>query len=121
MKKFFLFLSGLFLMSCSSSTTDVAAFEFGGAWYNVVNYKEGTTKEDLQKHVATFSNPKATSYFFFYPENVDVSVFKKEAFNQRDFAATIADVKPTYGFYKMTGPDDAIHDDAIWLMEQSIK
>lgn len=121
MKKLFLIIAGFFLVSCSSKTEDVAAFQFGGAWYNVINFQEGTTKAELEEYVKTYSNPKTTSYFFFYPENYDVSVFKKEKFNQKDFAATIVDTNPTYGFYRMMPADETIYEDAVWLMEQSIK
>lgn len=121
MKKLILFIAGLFIVSCSSKTSDVAAFQFGGAWYNVVNFQEGTSKAELEEYVKTYSNPEATSYFFFYPENYDVSVFKKEKFNQLDFAATVVSTNPTYGMYRMMPADKTVHDDAVWLMQQSIK
>lgn len=121
MKKLILLFAGLFMMSCSSTATDVASFEFNGAWYNVLNYKAGTSEAELKEYVKTYSNPNATSYFFFYPEGKDVSVFKKEAFNQRNFAATIADNKPDFGFYRMMPIDPEIHDDAVWLMERAAK
>lgn len=121
MRKLILLIAGFFIISCSSPATDVAAFEFDGAWYNVLNYEAGTTKEDLQEYVKKYSNPKTTSYFFFYPEGYDVSVFAKEKFNPRSFAATIAENKPDYGFYRMMPADPAVHDDAIWLMEQAAK
>lgn len=120
MKKLILLLAGLFLVSCSK-TTDVASFQFDNAWYNVVNFQEGTSKAELEDYVKTYSNPEATSYFFFYPEKYDVSVFKKERFNQRDFAATVVSTNPTYGMYRMMPADKTVHDDAVWLMQQSVK
>lgn len=113
--------AGLLMMSCSSPATDVASFEFDGAWYNVLNYKAGTSEAELKEYVKTYSNPSATSYFFFYPEGKDVSVFKKEAFNPKSFAATIVDNKPDFGFYRMMPADEEIHNDAVWLMEQAAK
>lgn len=121
MKKLLLLLAGLFMISCSGPTTDVAAFEFNGAWYNVLNYKNGTTKEELKEYVKTYSNKNTTSFFFFYPENVDVSVFKNQPFNPVSFAATITETKPDFGFYRMMPADEKIHEDGIWLMEQAAK
>nr|WP_153841569.1 hypothetical protein [Ornithobacterium rhinotracheale] len=121
MKRILLAFVCLFcLTSCSSNVTDVAGFEFNNAWYWVYNYNEGTTKEELVEIVKNHSNPEQTSYFFFYPENKDVSVFASEPFNLISFSQTIVADKPDYGFYKM--PNDAkIYDDGIWLLEQSLK
>lgn len=123
MKKIVLFLFVLSLLwACGSKTKDVAAFEFDGAWYWVYNYESGTTEEELKECVKTYSNPNQTSYFFFYPDSVDVSIYASKPFSLNSFSRTIlgSTPQPSFGFYKMPN-DTKVYDDAVWLLEQSLK
>lgn len=109
------------MASCTSSkVTDVASFEFDNAWYWVVKYEPGTTKQEVEEYVTKWANPKQTSYFYCFPTTTDVEFFAKEPFNFRDFAYNVLQNKPKYGYYKMP-TDTKLNDDGIWLLEQSNK
>lgn len=120
MKKLILILSIITLFSsCTDSKVkDVAAFEFDNAWYWVASYSQDATEQDRKKYMNLLTTSNKTSYFFMYPDSVDVSLFKQERFDLKTFAATVTnDPKPTYGFYKMAGVDK-LEEDALWLLEQ---
>ncbi len=122
MKKLLLLLLGIFtLNACSINETIEAQFEFNNAIYRVLFYDEGTPEKDLKDYVSNTSNSEKTTFYFFYPKNeYDLSVFSNEKFNLTSFSQTIVENKPDYGFYKMPN-DKKVYDDAIWLLEQSLK
>lgn len=121
MKKILLLTILFTLFSCSKSNiTEVAAYEFNGAWYWVVQYEPDATKQDIESYVNTWANPSQTSHFYIYDNSIDLSVFKNEGFNLNSFAATVLANKPKYGYYKIP-TDTKLKDDAIWLLEQSQK
>jgi len=120
MKKLLLLTALFTLFSCSKKVDSVASFEFNGAWYWVVQYEPDATKKEIEDYVNTWANPKQTSHFFVFDNSLDLSVFKKQAFNFNSFAATVLANKPKYGFYKMP-PDNKLNADAVWLLEQSQK
>ena len=121
MKKIILLLAGILtLAACSSNESVEAQFEFGGAIHRVAQYNKGTPKSELMSFVANASNADKTTYFHFFPKEMDISVFKNETFNEPEFYQTIINSKPEYSLYKM--PTEAkIHDDGIWLLEQAMK
>lgn len=119
MKKIFLlFASSLLLFSCKQSEKVEAQFEFDGAVYRIVNYEKETPVQKLKDFVDISSKSDKTTYYFFYPSDVDVSVFNKEKFNSKDFYKTVVNSKPDFGFYKMVG-DQVIYDDAVWILQQA--
>lgn len=121
MKKLFTLAIALILCSCSSSKVEeVAAFEFDNAWHWIVQYEDDATPEEIQAFVKKWANPEQTSFFYVYDKSVNLEIFKKEAFNQRKFAAIVLDNPPKQGIYKMP-MDPVFHDDAVWLLEQSQK
>ena len=122
MKKIILIFCTLFLVSCSNSNIkDIAAFEFNNAWYWVVQYEDGTTKQEIDEYVNRWANPNQTAYFFIYDKSVDVSVFAKQGFNLYSFAETITeDPKPKYGLYKLPS-DQKIYDDGLDVIKYAIK
>lgn len=122
MKIILSFLSLLTLLSCSQKKVDeVVSYEHNGAWYWVVQYQPDANKKDIEEFVNKWANPEQTSHFFIFDSSVDLSVFKTESFTFDEYALTILANKPKYGYYKMMPADDRIHDDAIWLLEQSQK
>lgn len=121
MKKLLLVLC-LAIISCSDGKVkDIASFEFDGAWYWVVQYQDGATKKDVEDYVTLWANPNQTSFFFVFDKSIDLSVFTKEPFNLSSFSQTVLSAKPKYGYYKMMPGDDKLHDDGIWLLQQSEK
>lgn len=122
MKKIILIFCTLFLVSCSNSNIkDIAAFEFNNAWYWVVQYEDGTTKQEIDEYVNRWANPNQTAYFFIYDKSVDVSVFAKQGFNLYSFAETITeDPKPKHGLYKLPS-DPKIYDDGLDIIKYAIK
>ena len=122
MKKIFLLLITFLFISCSESkVTDVASFEFDGAWYWVIQYKKDATKQDIIEYVNTWANPNQTSFFYVFDDSLDLSLFAKERFDLKSFQETVLLNKPKYGFYKMMPADDKLYDDGIWLAEQATK
>lgn len=121
MKKLLLLTALFGLLSCSKSkVTDVASFEFNGAWYWVAQYEDGATQKEVEEYVNKWANPNQTSHFFVYDNSIDLSVFKNQGFNLNSFASTVLANKPKYGYYKMP-PETKLNDDALWLLEQSQK
>ena len=121
MKKLILLITMMLLISCSDSkVNEVAAFEFNGAWYWVVQYEPDATKQEIEDFVNTWANPNQTSFFYVYDNSIDLSVYKTQAFNLNSFTSTVLANKPKYGYYKMPS-DTKLNTDAIWLLEQSTK
>lgn len=118
MKKLLLLAIFAFISCTSKKVDEVASFEFNGAWYWVLQYQEGTTKQEVEESVSKWANPKQTSYFFVYDKSIDLSVFKEESFNINKFAKTVIANKPQYGYYKVPG-DAKLNTDAVYLLEQS--
>lgn len=117
MKKL-LFLFLITLASCSSNVKDIASYEVDGAWYWVLEHEPNATKEDVLAKVKLWANPNKTSYFFVYPNTVNLADFQSKDLVFPTFKGLIVNNPPTYGFYKM--PNDAkIYDDAVWLIKQS--
>lgn len=122
MKKLLLLLSVFALFSCEPKKVDeVVSYEYNGSWYWVVQYKPEASKKDIEEFVNTWANPEQTSHFFVFDNSVDLSVFKASSFSFNQFAQTILVNKPKYGYYKMMPADNTLHDNAIWLLEQSQK
>lgn len=122
MKKILALLAFFALTSCSDSkVTDVASFEFDGAWYWVIQYKKEATKKDITDYVEKWANPETTSFFFVFDDSIDISFFKKEKFNISSFRASVLGNKPKYGYYKMMPNDNKLYDDGLWLIEQAEK
>lgn len=111
MKKLMLFILPLFLFSCNeqSNITELASVQHDGSWYWILQLNEKGTKEEAQKFVEKWANPKQTSYFFFYP----LSATDEELPHH---PTEIKDTEPLYGFYKMPLYED-IYDDALELMQ----
>lgn len=122
MKKITLLLVSIFFSSCSSSkVTDIASFEFDNAWYWVVQYEKGATKQEIDEYVNTWANPNQTSFFFIFDDTLDLSFFSKEKFSLESFQETVLLNNPKYGLYKMLPADNKIYDDGIWLIKQANK
>ena len=102
----------------TATITDAASFKHDNAWYWVVQYNSHTTRQDITTYVKQWANPNSTSWFFAYPDSLDLSMFNSKNLTYSQFANTIVhgDPKPTYGFYK-TQNDDTIHDDAAWILQ----
>ena len=122
MKKIMLLFSFFLLFSCSNSKIkDIAAFEFNNAWYWVIQYEDGTTKQEIEEYVRNWANPNQTAYFFVYDKSIDVSIFAKERFSLQTFAASvIGEPKPKYGFYKMPS-DPKLYDDGLDIIKYATK
>lgn len=105
----------------TATITEATSFKHQNAWYWVIQYNSIATRQDIEQYVHRWANPTNTSYFFAYRDTLDLSVFASKNLTFPVFANTIVngDVKPTYGFYKMSG-NDAMHDDALWLLQQSL-
>lgn len=122
MKKVILSLMSLFFMSCNSSKVkDVASFEFDNAWYWVIQYEKGATKQEIEDYVNTWANPNQTSFFFVFDDTVNLSFFSKERFSLQSFRQTVLLNNPKFGYYKMLPTDDKLYTDGIWLMKQANK
>jgi hypothetical protein len=121
MKKLLLPIITLLLISCSDSkVNDVASFEFNGAWYWIIQYKPGATKQEIEDYVKLWANPNQTSFFYVYDDSMDLSAYKTQAYNLNSFTATVLANKPKYGYYKIP-TETKLNTDAIWLLEQSTK
>ncbi len=120
MKKLLFLLTGLLFTSCSVDETVQAQLEFEGVIYRIAHYEKETPKSELETFVSNTASADKTTYYFYYPKDVDVSVFTEEKFSKGDFYQTVIDSNPTFGFYKM--PTDAkVYDDGIWLISQHAK
>lgn len=121
MKKLFILITFSFLLiSCSSNLEEITSYKYNGAWYWVVEHKANTTEKEVKDFVNTWSNPNTTSYFFIYSDNYNLNDFKEKGITFETFRGLIINNNPTYGFYKMPN-DQKIYDDAVWLLEQSVK
>ena len=122
MKKVLLLLSLIMLISCSETKVEeLESYEIDNAWYWAVQLKEGATKQDAIDYVNKWANPKQTSFFYVFDNSLDLSLFKNDKFTPTEFKETILLNKPKYGFYKMLPADTKLHDDGIWLLQQSVK
>ena len=105
----------------TATITEATSFKHQNAWYWVIQYNSIATRQDIEHYVHRWANPNSTSYFFAYRDTLDLSVFQSNNLTFPVFANTIinGDVKPDFGFYKMSG-NDVMHDDALWLIQQSL-
>ena len=117
MKKIY-FVGFLLLVSCSSNNkvSDIAAFEFDNAWYWVYTFSSDATTDDLKAEVLRYANPKQTSFFFFYPDSIDVTYYGKERFSLNKLRNNLLNnPKASHGYVKM--PDEPIDSNAILYID----
>ncbi|MDB0600063.1 hypothetical protein PL373_02605 [Tenacibaculum maritimum] len=91
MKKLILIVTiiTLFTSCTESKVKDVAAFEFNNAWYWVSSYSKDATEQDVKDYANLLANPNQTSFFFAYPDSVDVSLFANEKFSYETFICLV--------------------------------
>ena len=104
----------------TASITDTASFKYQNAWYWIIQFDSISTKKDVLDYVKQWANPNSTSWFFAYPDSLDLSMFNSKNLAFPVFANTIVHGvhKPSYGFYKMPN-NDTIYDDATWVLEMA--
>lgn len=119
-KLLFLLLGNFILSSCSPKETVEAQFGFDNAIQRIIVFDKDSTKEQLLSFVKNSSNADKTTYYFFYPKDVDVTVFSKESFTSESFYKTVIDSRPTYAFYKIPN-DNRVSEDGIWVLKQAVR
>lgn len=90
----------LFLVtSCGTSNfQEVVYHDFGMTKHWVVNYSDPeTSKEDMAERAKMYASPENTTYFYFYPASIDVSILQN-ANDQTGLIKLMTEDGPTASF-----------------------
>lgn len=120
MKKVIVAIIAFVFTSCSPSVEDIAAFEFNGAWYWVLQTNNDTPEAEIKEKIKQLSSKKQTAHFFVFSDTIDLSVLKENKFDFERFSSTIIEGKPERSYTKMSNSND-ITEDALWLLKQANK
>jgi hypothetical protein len=114
-KSIILILISCLFFNCTSKVEEITSYQYKGAWYWVLQHKPDATEADVKEFVNRWANPNQTSYFFVYPNTINLNDFKRKDITFLYFKDLIINNAPAYGYYKMVN-DAVIYEDAVWLM-----
>lgn len=93
-------------MSCTESKfEDTVYLDFDSVKCWVVNYQDQTNETEILEHAEHLANPNATTFIYFYPSSVDVSMFQN-ATNQTELINLMGERIPQSGYIAI--PDEPI-------------